>query len=208
MRQILIPIQFVLPILACLYLAAPLSAQELRENERGEKIIVYPDGSWQYFNRFPAQDDRALTDRPEKYPVYEGKVESRRDPFQATETDARKIAERKAQLARQALEIADERARQATAQRQELEKRLDEADRSASLEKKVEVARQAEDQAMKEMNLAREEAREAELLVSRGDYLTPGRSNAGSSSTANPAASNFEESLAGLDAGKPAGPTA
>ncbi len=37
-------------VLAALSLAPALQAQEVRTNEKGEKIIVYPDGSWRYFD--------------------------------------------------------------------------------------------------------------------------------------------------------------
>jgi hypothetical protein len=37
-----------------------LSAQEVRTNEQGEKIIAYPDGTWEYFNPGDATDPFAL----------------------------------------------------------------------------------------------------------------------------------------------------
>lgn len=42
-------IRFLIPLLL-LVIPFGMSAQEIRTNEKGEKIIVYADGSWRYFN--------------------------------------------------------------------------------------------------------------------------------------------------------------
>ena len=41
----------VLLCFSCLFILPPASAQEIKTNENGEKIIVYPDGTWKYFNK-------------------------------------------------------------------------------------------------------------------------------------------------------------
>jgi hypothetical protein len=43
-----------------LLLVVSLSAQEVRTNEKGEKIIVYPDGTWEYFNPGDENDPFSL----------------------------------------------------------------------------------------------------------------------------------------------------
>jgi len=42
---------FLLSIFGMLVLAQPASAQEIITNDRGEKIIAYPDGRWKYFHK-------------------------------------------------------------------------------------------------------------------------------------------------------------
>jgi hypothetical protein len=49
---------WILLFLSCFLFAA--TAQEVRTNEEGEKIIVYPDGSWQYFHEALEEDPAAL----------------------------------------------------------------------------------------------------------------------------------------------------
>ena len=43
---------FFLLLLATIFIfnSDQLNAQEVKTNERGEKIVVYPDGSWRYFD--------------------------------------------------------------------------------------------------------------------------------------------------------------
>ena len=39
-------------------------SQVIRENEKGEKIIVYPDGSWQYFNLLATEQELSIGKDP------------------------------------------------------------------------------------------------------------------------------------------------
>ena len=39
-------------LFGCLLIPALVFSQQMRKNEKGEQIIVYPDGSWQYYSDY------------------------------------------------------------------------------------------------------------------------------------------------------------
>ncbi len=163
----------------------PALAQEIRTNEKKEKIIVYPDGSWQYFSNFLVGGDEIYTpsdseDAENLYPVFEGEVESMEHPaYSLTEEHARKIATRQAQLAREAVFIAEKRAKEATRQRTRLEeemekvkKRLSEEDSEyRELQARLNLARRTEQETEQEARFAQKEAERTEELIQKGDFL-------------------------------------
>jgi len=159
----------------------------LRENERGEKIIVYPDGRWQYFHQynqgskvlFDPEDDPSSQPRQafNQYPVFTGKVVPYEEPIPITQEDAQKIAVRKSQIAQSAVAIANERAEEARRNRERLERKLTDAERrQADSEKRkllgirLEAARKAEATAVREAQQALGESSRARELAARGNY--------------------------------------
>lgn len=178
---------FLALLLTCLTLL-PAAAQEIRVNERGEKIIVNPDGTWQYFNSFGVPSN-ALFDSKDapgyepvetngKYPVFNGTVLPMNNVYVNTEEDARKIFIRRAQIAQEAASIAEKRAIEAAQNRQNLEKELqDSQQKQASaetlrqLQLRLTAARKTEQETRQEVVLARQEASKADQLTSKGGYL-------------------------------------
>lgn len=125
-------------LMAILALGLPqkTDAQEIRTNEKGEKIVVYPDGSWQYFTVFGGSRDvlfdskdaqKPEAEEPEfgaKYPVFKGEIAPMDLAFSIPEEYARRIAVRKSQIALEAHAIAQKRAADAQAQRAKLEQEM------------------------------------------------------------------------------------
>lgn len=137
----------------------------IRENEKGEKIIVYPDGSWRFFN----QPKGGLN-----YPVNQSQITGLDQPVRLTEEDARRIASRRAQLAREATAIAMNRAEQAAQQRTRLEdelKRNPGKEHANRLNLRLNAARTTEKETQQEAQLAQQELAQAEGLAAKGDIL-------------------------------------
>lgn len=168
-----------------------LQAQELRENERGEKIIVYPDGSWQYFGDFasPSPDNADAAAKKEtqgnKYPIFVGTVNPLESPVSVTEEDIFKIAVRRSQLAKDAAGIAEKRAQEATKAREAIEKEytalknkpdIDQED-LRQVQVRLDAARRAERETNTEMTRASEEVSRAEKLTEKGNYLSEFKSS-------------------------------
>jgi len=160
---------FLIPIcFACTY----LSAQVIRQNAQGEKIIVYPDGTWKYFNEKKSGGGS-------DYPVYEASVTPFDNPVLITEQDALKIATRRAQLAREAADIAQERAIKATEQRLKLEQDFTtasarEAAESENLRRlniRLSAARKTEVESKTEAVIAQQELAKADELTQKGNIL-------------------------------------
>jgi hypothetical protein len=125
-----LPRLLLLPVF--LFLALSLEAQEIRVNDKNEKIIVYPDGSWQYFTIFGGSSKVLFDQRDEpvsepinqfadKYPVYRGATGPETLPFAIPEEYARNLALRKWRIALDANHHAKVRASEAVAERLQLE---------------------------------------------------------------------------------------
>ncbi len=168
--------------------AYSLQAQELRVNERGEKIIVHPDGTWQYFTNFGVPADALFDpkDSPnykpaetgEKYPAFTGTVLPMDNVYANTDEDARKIFIRRAQIANEAVTIANQRAAEASQQRERLELELREAQNKGANEETIRqlnirltAARKTEQETIREAGMARQEANKTQALTSKGEYL-------------------------------------
>ncbi len=183
--KIFLPISIYISILCP---CAQMVAQELRTNEKGEKIIVYPDGSWQYFTNFgvapgalfdPKDSPNYQSPEPEdKYPVFSGIIAPMDNLYVNTEEDARKIMVRRAQIAQDAVSTADKRANEAALRRQLLEQELNEAvskgiseETLQQLRLRLQSARKTETETTREANQARQEAGRADELTRKGNYL-------------------------------------
>ncbi len=158
---------FLFSLLLLLAPAIPSIAQGvIRENEKGEKIIVYPDGSWRFFNQI--QGGR-------NYPVIQSQISTLDNPVLLTEEDARRIASRRAQLAKEASVIAQNRAEQAFNQRAKIESEVQQSaanpENLQHLNLRLNAAKRTEQEAKLEAELARQELSQAEGLVARGNIL-------------------------------------
>jgi hypothetical protein len=163
-------------------------AQVIRENERGEKIIVYPDGSWQYFSTITTEDQKqkiakdpygVYGDSLTRFPVFTGIIGPMDDPMPITEEDARKIAFRRSQLALEATRLANQRAYSARENRKKFESEY--ANMTASgnadpkklslLFKKLEQARKDEKMTSDQVLQAYDESKKADELTKKVDLL-------------------------------------
>ncbi|MCO6478657.1 MAG: hypothetical protein J5I94_18635 [Phaeodactylibacter sp.] len=161
-------------------LPPPLPAQPaMRTNEKGETIIVFPDGTTQVFSEFSGTTDTpAGAAQQEKYPVADIRIEPLEGGIPITEEDLRRIAERKSQIARDAAQIAQDRAEEANRQRLRLEeeyrkalRRNTKASEVEQLASRLESARQAEEEAQREARIALMEANRTESITRRGTYV-------------------------------------
>ncbi len=168
-----------------------LEAQEIRSNEKGEKITVNPDGSWQYFNVFGPTEEIFQTGmrgtKPqqlaEKYPVFNGEISPMDLAFSIPESYARSIAVRSAQVASEARAIAQKRAFVAQLQREKLGKDLASLIRTNApevdirfLKYKIQAAKASENGSQLEAIYAGEAVAAAEQLTPKGVYLNKMRS--------------------------------
>jgi len=74
-----VPVAF---FMFCLFCIGSAAAQTLTKNSAGEQIIVYPDGSWRYFNQAPpgeAPASKPIAPEEEKYskPKFDAEAEAR-----------------------------------------------------------------------------------------------------------------------------------
>lgn len=147
-------------------------SQEVRENERGEKMVVFPDGSWRYFNESAIQP-------PGTFPTLNDTISELDAPSDLTETVVRKLMNRKSQIAAEANQIAQERIVEAVELRQRLEQELEElkkreglnSDPVRRLELRLAAARKLEITAQREALLAEEELATTTEMVQKGDLL-------------------------------------
>lgn len=158
-------------------------AQELRENEKGEKIIVWGDGSWQYFSDYGSDDPNTFHypgEKPKrKYPIYDGKVDPLDGAISLTENDIQKIAIRKAQLAADAANITNKRAKQATINKLAIQRELNLARQSPDIDSetirkiniRLDAATRAEQAAVEEAHEAQKASKSADKLTKKGAYV-------------------------------------
>lgn len=174
-------------LLCCILLSLvlnPLIGQELRENDQGEKIIVWPDGTWQYFSDFGNDDPSTYhggssADAQKTFPIYDGTIAPLDGYVSITAEDILKIAVRKSQLANDAAEIAAERSRQAKQTRLAIEKELANVMSSSEpdLEEirrtkiRLEAAKKTELATILEAKEARTEASKAKQMTEKGAYV-------------------------------------
>jgi hypothetical protein len=158
-----------------------LSAQVMRTNEKGQQIIVFPDGRIQLFSEFDDQADpnqkppQAQTNE-QKFPVLDVTIEPLENGIPVTAEDLRRIAERKLQLTKEAARIAQQRAEEASRQKKALEEQhrlasRKEGDDQKQLVERLRVAQQSEMEAQREALIAANEARKVEEITRRGAYL-------------------------------------
>ena len=159
---------------------APLAAQPvMRTNEKGETIIVFPDGATQVFSEFSGTaEGQPPPQAEEKYPVADTRIAPLEGSIPVTEEDLRRIADRKSQIARDAAHIAQDRADEASRQRARLEGEYRRARQNnpastatGQLAARLESARLAEAEAAREAQMALSEASRAESITRRGNFV-------------------------------------
>ncbi len=158
------------------------NAQTIRNNADGEKIIVYPDGSWQYFSDYsngidirygPGEDGK----EEDKYPIFDGEIAPLEGAIPVTIDDLKKIAVRRTQLAKEAAEIAQKRAIEAEEQVVFLEQEYRKAaagqneDAIDELTLRLNASKQTAQEARWEAKQAQLEVRKAEAVTLRGNYV-------------------------------------
>jgi len=161
---------------ALFFLSASLNGQELRKNDKGERIIVYPDGSWEYFDK--SKNSQKRESDPFSYPTFSGEIAPLDNPIELTAEDARKMATRHSQLAKEAANIAQQRADDARYNRKKLEDYLNRNQQADNLGKEdierltqqIAAAKQTEDRSRREANLAMQEVDKADQLIETGKY--------------------------------------
>lgn len=147
-------------------------SQEIRENERGEKMIVYPDGSWRYFNESQIYP-------PGTFPTLNDTISELDVPTDLTETVVRKLMNRKSQIAAEANTNARDRIVEAIELRQRIEKEFEELKKRAGLndpevkrlQLRLDAAKDLERTARREAILAENELQATTEMVQKGNLL-------------------------------------
>ncbi|MGH1434845.1 MAG: hypothetical protein ACRBG0_10330 [Lewinella sp.] len=145
----------------------------IRENFRGEKLKVYPDGRIEYFNGDPyepTEEDGLIT-----YPVFQGYIEPLDGEVSVNEVDLYKIAQRRSQLSSTAAELAQQRLTQAQENLQRLQDSYnatsgDEA-RRGILQKQIAAARRTLEQSQVQLNESQRAAQQDDQLVKKGGFI-------------------------------------
>lgn len=112
-----------LSFLCCLVLPIILCSQEIRQNDIGERIIVFPDGTWRYFHK------RQLSGG--NYPVVNQFVTPLDNPIQITQEEVYQLVNRRIQQAKDAMYYADVRAKAMVEQEKELQNKIADAQKNS-----------------------------------------------------------------------------
>ena len=162
-----------LALLSLCAFSQKLIAQEIRMDENGRAIIVNEDGTITPWGAQIQEDGNSNS-----YPVLKVEIDPLPGDIDVTTEDLRRIAERKAQLAKEAARIAEERAEEARLQRIALEKEYKVAANGDSneellrrIEERLKSAREMETETRQEATLAHNEASAAEQITERGTYV-------------------------------------
>lgn len=149
-----------------------IQAQEIRENENGEKMVVYPDGSWRYFSE--------STIRPAgTFPTLNDTISTLETPTDLTEDVVRKMIFRKSQIATEANDLAQQRIVEAVRQRQRLSTELEQVKKQEGLNSdkvkraqiRLEAAMKTEQSARKEAMLAKYELKNTNEMSQKGNLM-------------------------------------
>ncbi|MEZ4986926.1 MAG: hypothetical protein R2795_18130 [Saprospiraceae bacterium] len=148
-------------------------AQEIRQNERGEKIIVYPDGRMTYFNGDPIEPTDSLQGTA-TYPVYKGYIEPLDGMIPVNEADLFRIAQRRAQLSAQASDLATKRVEEARHLVGELQQRIaqqNDLEEKTRLNRQLEAAWRTLQQSEHLLAETQKAAQTDETLVQKGGFV-------------------------------------
>ena len=107
----------------CLFLPIILFGQEIRQNEIGERIIVFPNGTWRYFHK------RQLSGG--NYPVVNQEVTPLDNPIEITREEVYQLVNRRIQQAKDAMYYADIRAKAMAEQEKELQNKIADAQKNS-----------------------------------------------------------------------------
>ncbi|MCB0634718.1 MAG: cell envelope integrity protein TolA [Saprospiraceae bacterium] len=151
-------------------------------NEKGEKIVVFDDGTWQYFDEFMNGETKRHSAKPDgsggSYPIFNGTIAPLEGGIEVTEADLYNIAVRRSQLAEEAALIAQKRWKKAQEARSEIEKDLKKLLQSGStdqqafahLNTRLKAAQRAEEESRVEAQEANVESDRAEIMTQKGQF--------------------------------------
>lgn len=164
-------------------LTSPLigQGQQMSKNDKGERIVVYDDGSWQYMDEFLSGSTKrhsAEDGSGGSYPVFSGTIAPLEGGIEVTEADLYQIAVRRSQLAKEAAQIAQKRFEKAQEARTEIEQELQQLLQNsatdqglvAQLNTRLKAAERAEEESRAEAQEANVESDRAEFLTQKGQY--------------------------------------
>ncbi|MCE2769096.1 MAG: hypothetical protein LW711_03820 [Saprospiraceae bacterium] len=100
-----------------------LFGQEIRQNEIGERIIVFPNGTWRYFHKRQLSGDN--------YPVVNKEVTPLDNPIEITREEVYQLVNRRIQQAKDAMYYADIRAKAMAEQEKELQNKIADAQKNS-----------------------------------------------------------------------------
>ena len=172
-------------ILCCFFLAIQwMGAQsKVIENDKGERIIVFEDGSTQDYNLFEPDNSESDNGKKQKenstgerrYPIFNDKISPNEYYVSVTEADLARIAERRAQLSQEAALIAHKRAEEAKKNRLELERVLNnissEADNRKHMQLQLAAAKKLEVETKNEANQANILAEQDKMFARGGNLI-------------------------------------
>jgi hypothetical protein len=171
------PATYLSTLLLLFFCVLSIAQPVIRTNEKGEAIIVFPDGRTMSFADY-AKNGGMESTSDDKYPVLDVEIAPLEGKIPITAEDLRKISERKTQLARNAAEIAQTRAEQAKQQQDRLQEELNKAianNASAKtinrLKERLTAAQQTAVETQNEATLAVSEVNNAEEITKRGNYV-------------------------------------
>lgn len=165
-------------ILISFFLPCMVFCQDMRTNEKGEKYIVYKDGTTHYFTENPdsPNNKRNLPNEGRGFPIYDGTVTPLDKPILITEQDLAHIAERRFQISEEAAKIALERKNEAIKKRDQLELEFQNAKPSDKnydqLKIQLDAAKRIALETENEADQALHEVQDAESFAKGGDLAT------------------------------------
>lgn len=156
-----------------LFFSFGLQAQEIRENAKGEKIIVYPDGRVEYFNGDPVENEDQQS--AAAYPVFKGYIEPLDGSITVNEADLFKIAQRRGQLFSEASILAQNRLEKAQENLLQINQQLDQTqndpDKTIILQKQLLAAQKTLEQSQMEAREAIQTASIDANMSAKGGYI-------------------------------------
>lgn len=156
--------------------------QTVSTNENEEKIVVFDDGTWLYFDEFMSGVTKRRSAKEDgtggNYPIFNGTIAPLEGGIKVTEADLFSIAVRRRQLAGEAAAIAQKRWEKAQEARHEIEKELQQILNSGStdqqavaqLNTRLQAAERAEEESRVEAQEANVESERAEIMTKKGQF--------------------------------------
>lgn len=165
------------------FIPATANGQTIRKTDKGEQIIVYTDGTWQYFsdylNGVEKRNPAESSEPAQNFPVFEGTIEPLEGDIKVTEQDLFNIAVRRSQLAGEAVNIAQLRWVKAQQARAALERELQQLEKrgqadpavTEQLKSRIAAAKRTEEESRKEAEDAKRESDRAEFVTKKGELI-------------------------------------
>jgi hypothetical protein len=164
---------FLTTLLLCCVFSLVQAQAVIRENARGEKIKVYPDGRMEYFNGDPYIPEAG--EEFQTYPVFQGYIEPLDGEITVNQADLFKIAQRRSQLSGTARELAEQRLTEAQENLIRLQERRrqnsNQPEHLAIIDKQIAAARRTLEQSRRQLNESQLMAQEDEDLVKKGGFV-------------------------------------